>query len=698
MKSKDFERTHVRNIGLLSHSGGGKTSLAEAILFDTGEISRLGTVNDGTTTMDYDPDEIRRHISINTSLGFCEWKRHRITLIDTPGAANFIADTYGALRVIDGAIVLLSAESGVKVQTERVWQWVEQFALPRLVLINEMDHERANFAQALAVAQKAFGNKLVPVQVPLGEGTGFQGVIDLIQMRTFIYPNDLSGAVEEIDVPEAHRELAQQYRNQLIERVAESNDDLLERYLEGGELTTEELSMALRAATLRGDLAPTGLASALRNIGIHPLLDLVVAFLPSPVDRPPVEGTRPRSDEKVSRTSSEEEVLSALVFKTIADPYAGKLSLYRVFSGHLSSDSVVFNATRDGRERIGQIFMLQGKTQSPVGAASVGDIVAVAKLKSTATGDSLCDEKDPILFPPIEFPKPAISFAVEPKSKADEEKVSQGLARLMEEDPTLYVSRDPQTRELLVSGLGEQHLEVVVDRLRRKFGCDVEMRTPRVPYKETIRASTKVQGKHKRQSGGHGQYGDCWLEIESVPRGSGFEFVDKIVGGVIPRNYIPSVGKGVQEGMEHGPLAGYPMVDVRVTVYDGSFHAVDSSDMAFKIAGSMGFKKGVAQADPVLLEPIMTMEIVMPDECMGDVIGDLNARRGRVLGMDGGGASTVIRAQVPMAEVLRYAPNLRSMTAGRGNFTMKFSHYEEVPSHLAEKIVAEAAREKADKE
>src|SRR5919197_476736 len=635
MKSKDFERTHVRNVGLLSHSGGGKTSLAEAILFDTGEISRLGTVNDGTTTLDYDPDEIKRHISINAALGFCEWKRHRLTLIDTPGAANFIADTYGALRVMDGAIVLISAESGVKAQTERVWQWVEQFDIPRLVVMNEMDHERANFAQALAASQKAFGHKLVPVQVPLGEGADFRGVIDLIRMRAFVHRADLSGAVEETDIPTAHQELAHQYRNQLIERVAESNDELLEKYLEQGELSSDELSATLRAATFRGDLAPMAMASALRNIGIHPLLDLVVDFLPSPLERPAVEGTRPRSSAVVVRHPALEEPFSALVFKTIADPYAGKLSLFRVFSGQLSSDSVVYNATRDERERIGQIFMLQGKTQAPVGVAAVGDIVAVAKLKATATGDTLCDEKDPVVLPAIEFPKPSISFAVEPKSKADEEKVSQGLARLLEEDPTLHVGRDAQTRELLVSGLGEQHLEVVVDRLRRKFGCDVQMKTPRVPYKETIRSSTKVQGRYKRQSGGRGQYGDCWLEIEPLPRSGGFEFVDKIVGGVIPRNYIPSVEKGVQEAMERGPLAGYPVVDIKVTVYDGSFHPVDSSDMAFKIAASMGFKKGVIQAEPALLEPIMTMEIAVPEETMGDVIGDLNARRGRVLGMDG---------------------------------------------------------------
>jgi elongation factor G len=698
MKSKDFERTHVRNVGLLSHSGGGKTSIAEAILFDTGEISRLGTVNDGTTTLDYDPDEVKRHITINAALGFCEWKRHRITLIDTPGAANFIADTYGALRVMDGALLLISAESGVKAQTERVWQWVEQYGLPCVVVMNEMDHERASFAQALATAQKAFDNKLVPVQVPIGEGAQFRGVIDLIRMRAFVYQPDLSGSVEETEIPEAQRELAYQYRNQLIERVAESDDELLEKYLEEGELSTEALSPALRAATLRGTLAPMAVASALRNIGIHPLLDAVVDFLPSPLERPPVTGTRPRSTEAVVRTPSEKEPFAALVFKTIADPYAGKLSLFRVFSGHVTSDSVVYNATRDERERIGQIFMLQGKTQTPVGEASVGDIVAVAKLKTTTTGDSLCDEKDPVVLPAIEFPKPAISFAVEPKSKADEEKVSQGLARLMEEDPTLQVGRDAQTRELLVSGLGEQHLEVVVDRLRRKFGCDVDMKTPRVPYKETIRGSTKVQGRYKRQSGGRGQYGDCWLEIEPLPRSGGFEFVDKIVGGVIPRNYIPSVEKGVQEAMERGPLAGYPMVDIRVTVYDGSFHPVDSSDMAFKIAGSMGFKKGVTQADPVILEPIMMMEIVVPEENMGDVIGDLNARRGRVLGMDGAGNTKVIRAQVPMAEVLRYASNLRSMTGGRGNFSMEFSHYEEVPPHLAERIIAEAARDKEEKE
>jgi elongation factor G len=698
MKSKEFDRTHVRNVGLLSHSGGGKTSLAEAILFDTGELSRLGTVNDGTTTMDYDPDEVKRKISINAALGFCEWKRHRITLIDTPGAANFIADTYGALQVMDGVLVLISAESGVKAQTERVWQWVEQHSIACVVVMNEMDHERANFAQSLAIAQKTFNNKLVPVHIPISEGANFQGVIDLVQLRAFIYRNDLSGTVEETEIPAAQQEMASQYRNQLIERVAENDDELLEKYLEQGELSTEELSTALRAATIRGDLAPLAVASALRNIGIHPLLDLVVDLLPSPLERPPVTGTRPRSTDSVVRSPSSDEPLAALVFKTIADPYAGKLNLFRVFSGQVSSDSVVYNSTRDERERIGQIFMLQGKTQTPVGVASVGDIVAVAKLKTTATGDSLCDEKDPIILPAIEFPKPSISFAVEPKSKADEEKVSQGLARLIEEDPTLHVGRDPQTRELLVSGLGEQHLEVVVDRLRRKFGCDVEMKTPRIPYKETVRSSTKVQGRYKRQSGGRGQYGDCWLEIEPLPRGGGFEFVDKIVGGVIPRNYIPSVEKGVQEAMERGFLAGYPGVDIRVTVYDGSFHPVDSSDMAFKIAASMGFKKGVTQADPALLEPIMMMEIVVPEETMGDVIGDLNARRGRVSGMDGSGNTRVIRAQVPMSEVLRYASNLRSMTGGRGTFTMEFSHYEEVPPHLAERIIAEVAREKEEKE
>jgi elongation factor G len=583
----------------------------------------------------------------------------------------------------------------VKAQTERVWQWVEQYHLPCVVVMNEMDHERANFSQALGAAQKVFDNKLVPVHVPIGEGSDFQGVIDLIRMRAF---RDQSGSVEETEIPEAHQELAYQYRNQLIERVAESDDALLERYLEAGELSTEELSPALRAATLRGDLAPMAVASALRNIGIQPLLDVVVEFLPSPLERAPMTGTRPRSVDAVVRSPSEKEAFAALVFKTIADPYAGKLTLFRVFSGHVTSDTVIYNATHDERERIGQIFMLQGKTQTPVGMASVGDIVAVAKLKTTTTGDTLCDEKDPVVLPAIDFPKPSISFAVEPKSKADEEKVSQGLARLMEEDPTLHVGRVAETRELLVSGLGEQHLEVVVDRLRRKFGCDVDMKTPRVPYKETIRGSTKVQGRYKRQSGGRGQYGDCWLEIEPLPRGGGFEFVDKIVGGAIPRNYIPSVEKGVQEAMDRGQLAGYPMMDVRVTVYGGSFHPVDSSDMAFKIAASMGFKKGVTQADPVLLEPMMTMEIIVPEENMGDVIGDLNARRGRVLGMDGAGNTKVIRAQVPMAEVLRYASNLRSMTGGRGNFSMEFSHYEEVPPHLAERIVTEAARDKEEKE
>ena len=513
-----------------------------------------------------------------------------------------------------------------------------------------------------------------------------------------VYRNDMSGTMEEAEIPDAYQDQAYQYRSQLIERAAESDDELLEKYLEQGELSTEELTTALRAATLRGDLAPLAIGSALRNIGIHPLLDLVVDFLPSPGERPAVEGTRPRSTEVVKRLPTEKEPLSALVFKTIADPFAGKLTLFRVFSGQLTSDSTVYNSVRDERERMARCSCCRERHRCPWASPLWAILSPWPKLRSTATGDTLCDEKDPIILPAIEFPRPSISFAVEPKSKADEEKVSQGLARLMEEDPTLHIGRDAQTRELLVSGLGEQHLEVVVDRLRRKFGCDVEMRTPRVPYKETIRTSTKVQGRYKRQSGGRGQYGDCWLEIEPLPRSGGFAFVDKIVGGVIPRNYIPSVEKGVQEAMERGPLAGYPAVDMKVTVYDGSFHAVDSSDMAFKIAGSMGFKKGVIQADPVLLEPIMTMEITIPEDSMGDVIGDLNARRGRVLGMDGNGNTKVIRAQVPMAEVLRYASNLRSMTGGRGNFTMEFSHYEEVPPHLAERIIAEAAREKEEKE
>lgn len=696
MKTKEFAIQQLRTIGILSDGGTGKTSLVEAMLFDAGEITRLGKVEDGSSTMDYDPEEMKRQASISASTGYLEWLKHKITVIDTPGYANFLADTYAVLRVIDAAVIVVSTDAGVRIQTERMWQWTEQRQLARILFVNKMDHERANFIQSLEGIRKAFQEIPVPIHVPIGEGSAFRGVIDLVTQKAYIYSPDTSGNFTVEEIPAEYQDMATEYREKLIERIAENDEALIEKYLESGELSEEEMRDGLRKGVIQGTLVPILLGSATKNIGVHPLLDLIVTAFPSPLDRPPVEGKSLQGDEKILRKPEATEPFSALVFKTQSDPYAGKLTIFRVFSGKLSSDSSVYNATKRERERIGQIFWLQGKSQTPVSEVGPGEVAAVAKLKVTTTGDTLADEKAPIVFDPIAFPNPVISVAVEPKSRGDEEKVSTALARIMEEDPTIRVGRDEQTKQLIVSGMGELHLEVAMERLKNKFGVEVETKTPRIPYKETIRSSAKAQGKYKKQSGGRGQYGDAWLEVEPLPRGEGFAFVDKIVGGVIPRQYIPAVEKGVQEAMAEGILAGYPVVDVQVTVYDGSYHEVDSSEMAFKIAASMGFKKAISEANPVLLEPIVRMEVIVPDECMGDVLGDLNAKRGKVLGVEPiGNGEQLIKALAPMAEVLRYSSGLRSMTAGRGTFSMEFSHYEEVPAHLAEKVIAEAKRENA---
>ncbi len=696
MKTKEFAIQQLRTIGILSDGGTGKTSLVEAMLFDAGEITRLGKVEDGSSTMDYDPEEMKRQASISASTGYLEWLKHKITVIDTPGYANFLADTYAALRVIDAAVIVVSTDAGVRIQTERMWQWTEQRQLARILFVNKMDHERTNFIQSLEGIRKAFQEIPVPIHLPIGEGSAFRGVIDLVTQKAYLYTPDTSGHFTIEEIPAEYQDMATEYREKLIERIAENDEALIEKYLESGELSEEEMRDGLRKGVIQRTLVPILLGSATKNIGVHPLLDLIVTAFPSPLDRPPVEGKSLQGDEKILRKPEATEPFSALVFKTQSDPYAGKLTIFRVFSGKLSSDSSVYNATKRERERIGQIFWLQGKNQTPVPEIGPGEVAAVAKLKITTTGDTLADEKAPILFDPIAFPNPVISVAVEPKSRGDEEKVSTALARIMEEDPTIRVGRDEQTKQLIVSGMGELHLEVAMERLKNKFGVEVETKTPRIPYKETIRSSAKAQGKYKKQSGGRGQYGDAWLEVEPLPRGEGFAFVDKIVGGVIPRQYIPAVEKGVQEAMAEGILAGYPVVDVRVTVYDGSYHEVDSSEMAFKIAASMGFKKAISEANPVLLEPIVRMEVIVPDECMGDVLGDLNAKRGKVLGVEPiGNGEQLIKALAPMAEVLRYSSGLRSMTAGRGTFSMEFSHYEEVPAHLAEKVIAEAKRENA---
>ena len=695
---KRVEPSHIRNIGTFGHGGEGKTSLAEAILFDTGINNRLGRVDDGSSLMDFEPEEMNRKISISASLAHFEWGKHQFHIIDTPGYANFIAEAKASMRVVDGAIIVVGGNSGVKVQTETVWGYANEFQVPRILYVSKMDMDRADFFKVVEEVKKTFSSMTpVPVQLPIGGEGNFRGVVDLIQMKTYVYREDGSGQFELKEISTDLKEEADRLREKLVETVVEMDDELMEKYLESGEISTEEIARCLRKGTMERRLVPAACGSSLQNIGIQPLLDLMVSCFPSPLERAPVQGKNPKTGEPDIREPREDGPLSAFIFKTIADPFAGKLNLFRVYSGSLSADSVVYNAKKDVKEKIGQIFLLEGKKQKPVGFASVGDIVAVAKLKETTTGDTFCDDKKPILLEETRLPLPAISYALTPKSKGDEEKITASLTRLHEEDPTMSMGRDEQTGEILLSGVGQTHVEVIVEKLRRKFGVEVNLSTPKVPYKETIRGSKQgVVYRHKKQTGGRGQFAEVHVDISAMPRGAGFEFENALVGMNVPRNFVPAVEKGIAEAMQSGVLAGYPVVDVKVRFYDGKSHEVDSSEMAFKIAAIMAFKKGVQEASPVLLEPIMKVEVTAPDENIGDVIGDLNSRRGRVMGVESRGNHQVIQANVPMAEMLKYASDLKSMTGGRGTFTMEFSRYEEVPAQLSEKIIAQAKKEKAD--
>jgi elongation factor G len=687
------ETAKIRNVALVAHGSAGKTALTEAMLFTAGATTRLGRVEDGTTTTDFDEDEIRRKISISAALAWCEWKGCKFNLVDTPGFAAFLTDAKNTLRVVDGAVVVVGAPDGVKVQTEKVWSYAAAQDLPRAIYLSKMDRERADFTRALEDVRKNLSPKAVPVQVPIGQETGFAGVVDLTRMRAIRFATDGSGKATEGDVPADVKPLAETQRAALVEAVAEADDQLLEKYLESGELTEAEFRDGLARGIREQKLFPVLCGAPTRNIGVSPLLDLLVDTFPSPLDRPAVEGTDLKGNGTVRREVKDDAPFSALVFKTVADPYAGKVTMFRVYSGTVTSDSTIFNATKGVKERVGQLLLLRGKQQTPVEALGAGDMGAVVKLKETGTGDTLCDEKAPIRLAEIVFPAPVISFAVEPKAKGDEDKMSTAFTRLREEDPTIQVRYDPQTRETVVSGMGRAHVEIVAERLKRKFGVDVTLKTPRVPYKETVKTRAReIQGRHKKQTGGRGQFGDCWIHMEPLPRGGGFEYVNQVVGGAIPRNFIPAVEKGIVEGMERGPVAGYPVVDLRVTLYDGSTHAVDSSELAFKLAGRLAFRKAVAQAKPTLLEPIMTVEVVAPADCMGDIVGDLNSKRGRVLGIEAKGRNQAVKAHVPLAEMLEYDPRLRSITGDRGDYTMEFSHYEEVPAQIQERIVAEVKR------
>ena len=687
---KQYGLENIRNLSLLSHSGAGKTSVAEAILFTLGVINRLGRVDDGTTTSDYDPDEIKRQISINLTILPCEWQETKINLIDTPGYSDFVGEVKAAMRVSEGAIIVVCAASGVEVGTEQVWKYCEGADLPRLIFINKMDRENADFYRTVDELKAKFGSKCVPLQLPIGVHDGFQGVVDLLTGKSFI-----GSEAKEAEIPSSLQEQIDSFREKLVEAVAEIDDKLIEKYLDGEELSQDEIGDALRQATLSGQIVPVLVGSATQNMGITCLLDVIYSYLPSPKEREVVIAGGSTGQDTQTIEPSEAAPLAALVFKTSADPYVGKLTYFRVYTGSINSNSQVWNANRGGGERIGQLFVLRGKAQEPISQLGAGDIGGVAKLNLTSTGDTLCSQDKPVKIASIQFPEPTFSQAVYPKTKADLDKLGAALTRLSEEDPTLRVHRDAGTGETILSGLGDTHLGVAAEKMLRKFGVGVELQTPKVPYRETITMPAKAEYKHRKQTGGHGQYGHVLLELEPLPRGNGCEFADRVVGGAIPKNYIPAVEKGVNETIQEGVLARYPVIDIKTTVYDGSYHPVDSSEICFKIAGAQALKKGLSQGQPILLEPIMNMMVVIPEDFTGDIIGDLNTKRARVLGMNPENGANAIEAQVPLAEVLRYAIDLKSITQGRGSFTMTFSHYEEVPPQVTQKIIAERQAEKA---
>ncbi|UCF93210.1 MAG: elongation factor G [Desulfobacterales bacterium] len=683
---------NLRNVALIGHGGAGKTSLAEVMLYKSGVIKRIGRVEDGNTAMDFEPEEIRRTSSISSGFHQFTWKKHTVNLIDTPGDQNFFSDTKYCLQAADGAIVVIDAVDGVKVQTEQAWEFARELGQPCVIFINKLDRERADFFRTFEDAKRSFEPKPVIIQLPLGSEAEFNGIVDLITLKAYTY--DAEGKATAGEIPSAMLDTVETEKEALIENIAEADDELIERYLDGETLSEEDLKSALRKGILARIFVPIVCGSATKNIGIDLLMNLIASAMPTPQDAGPRIGIDPGTGQEIERAPDPDAPFSGFVVKTLTDPYAGRLTIFRVVSGTLGADGTFYNSNKETKERFNQLLTIAGKEQRPATGAGPGAIVAVAKLKETATGDTLCDDAKKIKYQCVQPLPSLISFAVEAKSKGDEDKIFSSLNRLLEEDPALKLDRISETKEIILSGLGQIHIEATVEKLKRKFNVEVQLMTPKVPYRETIKKKVRVQGKHKKQTGGHGQYGDCWIQMEPMPRGKGFEFVDGVVGGVIPKTYIPAVEKGIIESAQKGVLGGFPCVDFKVTLDDGSFHAVDSSEMAFKIAGSLAFKKAAEQAEPVLLEPIMELTVTTPDEYMGDIMGDLNGRRGRVLGMDSAGKNQVIKAHVPMAEFLSYAPDLRSMTGGRGIFSMTFSHYDEVPSQIAEKIVEEINKSK----
>jgi elongation factor G len=688
------EARTIRNVVLVGHSGAGKTTLTEAILFAAGALTRMGSVEDGNTVSDHDAEEIRRGISVSLSLAPFEWTGVKINLMDAPGYADFVGDVRGALRAADACLFVVSAVDGVEVQTEVVWEMAAEAGLPRAIFVNKLDRERASFDRTLDELQKAFGTQVAPLQLPIGEEHEFAGVMDLLSRRAYRYEGG-SAVGTEGDWPEDLAAKAEPYREKLQDAVAEADDSLLEKYLESGELSSEELVTGVKAGLAEAKFVPVLVGAAAKSAGADRLASFIAEAFPSPLERPPMTATGKAGERELPPDPS--GALAALVFKTVSDPYVGRINLFRVASGKVRPDSSVFNAAKNTEERVGQLFTLRGKDHENVAEVPAGDIGAVAKLAHTTTGDTLSAKADPLTLPGIEWPEPLLAVAIEPKTKGDEDKLSTAITRIQEDDPTLRVDRSAETHETVMYGMGEAHVDTMVERMKRKFGVDVVTHPAKVPYKETIKGKVQALGRHVKQSGGHGQYAIANIEVEPLPRGSGFEYVDKIFGGAVPSQFIPSVEKGIVKTMADGVVTTNPMVDIRVTLYDGKFHTVDSSDMAFQIAGSLALRDAVSKAGVALLEPIMQVEVLVPESMTGDIIGDLNSKRGRIQGMETTGSGKQrIRALVPQAEMTRYAIDLRSMTGGRGAFTMTFDHYEEVPSHIAEKVIAEQKREHAE--
>jgi elongation factor G len=689
---KVYDASSIRNVAVVGHGGSGKTQLISAMLFVAGAVNRIGKVDDGTTVTDFDDEEIARKHTLSSSLAHAEWQKTKINIIDTPGFANFLTDARAALRVAEAALVVVDAVSGVEVQTEKLWEEAAALNLPRIVVLSRLERDRASLERTLEALHRDFGREIIPIQLPLGDERRFNGVVDLVRMKALTFASDDSGRMTEGEVPPELTDRAQQAREQLIEMVAEADDQLMETFFADGTLSQEQLTAGLRSATLAGKLFPLVCTSGMHAIGIQPLLDSIVSYVPSPTERdfPAVDA----EGREMFVAASDTAPYSAFVWKTIADPFAGRITMLRVVTGTLTSDATVTNVTSDSSERFGHLLVLQGKTQTHVPELKAGDLGAVAKLKDTHTNDAIADKGTKFRFSGIKFPEPVLSYAIEPKSRGDEDKISTAMQRLREEDPSISYARDPQTHELLLSGQGQLHIEVTVAKLKRRFGVEVNLKPPRIPYRETITAPTEAHGRHKKQTGGHGQFGDCKIRVEPLPRGSDFQFVDDIFGGSIPRQFVPAVEKGIQDARVRGYLAGYPMVDFKATVFDGSYHAVDSNELSFKMAGMLAFKDAMARARPTILEPIMQVEVYAPSDFAGDLMGDLNGRRGRIAGMDTRGTMTVIRAQVPMSEMLSYEQHLTSATGGRGSYHMEYSHYEEVPHQFQAKIIAAAKAER----